>query len=127
MQTFSRVMTSALLIWGGYSLSAPGLGHAQNQSAHLIGPLNSRTVEKPTSNETYRETAADINSQMRQDQGTDSETEELDLQALPLIGDLVDENGNINLGGDLPIEVDFDSQTGAGTSLTIGREFILQQ
>ncbi|MEL6260053.1 MAG: hypothetical protein AAFS06_04585 [Cyanobacteria bacterium J06631_12] len=98
-----------------------GTSAAQASPAALIGELEARTVENPSQGIAFTQVESIINTRMTK--ALDQEDSVgWDLNDVPLIGGLLDDEGNIDFGRNFPLSVDFYDIEG-GMSFSLGREF----
>jgi len=84
-------------------------------------PLSARTIESPGVNVGLDQVSAALNLQIERDLQTDTETG-LKLNSLPIIGELVDEAGNLDMGIRLPFDMTIGDVMGE-TGLVFSADF----
>ncbi|MEN8446857.1 MAG: hypothetical protein ABG776_17820 [Cyanobacteria bacterium J06555_13] len=84
--------------------------------------MESRSIAEAGPVVNLDDTADNINSRTQEVQNAEPEPVGWDWRQLPLIGELIDEEGNFQMGGTVPVSVDFDDFEG-GTSIMVGEQF----
>lgn len=94
---------------------------AQTSPSALIGELEARTVENPSEGIVFTQVESQINNRTTKSLAQEDSIG-LNLEDVPLIGDLLDDEGNLDFGRNFPLSVDFYDIEG-GMSFSLGREF----
>ena len=122
---YSRFLFLAAIFACSMGTASAAIAQTSPSPADSIGPLDARTVERTDTGMSYEDAADSINRQVAQVQQAQSEPSGLDLRELPLIGELLDEDGNVGFVNDIPLSVDFNDMEG-GTSVVLEEQFTVE-
>ncbi|MFK8183928.1 MAG: hypothetical protein AB8B99_11185 [Phormidesmis sp.] len=116
----SASMLSLLSVFGlpmllGMATASP----AKASPSESIGPLEARSLGEIGHTVNLDEMADSLNSQPEE---AEPEPVGLDLRRLPIIGRMIDDEGNLQFGRRVPVSVDFDDIEG-GTSVMLEERF----
>lgn len=98
---------------------AEDTGLTQSTTDKLM-PLTARQMGLPSEPVGLEQVSDTFNAQMESDR--QDKAEGLQLDTLPIIGDLVDESGHLNMGVDLPFEMSISDVMGE-TGLVLSTDF----
>lgn len=84
-------------------------------------PLSTEQMSIPDSRIELAQVSDTLNARMRRDRTSES-AEGFRLDSLPIVGDLLDESGNLNMGINLPFDINIDSVMGE-TGLVFSTDF----
>lgn len=104
-----------------FVLLGASAAQAQSSPSALIGELEARTVENPSEGIVFTQVESQINNRTTKSLAQEDSVG-FDLEDVPLIGDLLDDEGNLDFGRNFPLSVDFYDIEG-GMSFSLGREF----
>ncbi|MEM9088835.1 MAG: hypothetical protein AAGC93_08840 [Cyanobacteria bacterium P01_F01_bin.53] len=118
---------SALFVAGSaFAQTAPAASPAHKQASHQTGddllPLDAASFEVESDAREMEDVSDRINTQFSDDQAMPDEPEGLNVKSLPIIGELVDEEGNFDWGVELPFSVDIGDVEGS-TGVVLSTDF----
>ncbi|MGB7085971.1 MAG: hypothetical protein WBD47_10485 [Phormidesmis sp.] len=102
-------------------VASPPADMPANQSTSALFPLESRTfeIEETVNFDTVSES---INNRTGRDSSAERKADELDMRSVPIIGELLDDEGNFDWGVDLPVSFNVGNVMGQ-TGLVLGADF----
>ena len=112
------------LFTAGTAIAQPPTQRHNRNSDHLF-PLETRSFVIESQALALDAVGDRINTQVSDERSAASETTGLDINELPIIGDLVDEDGNFDWGMDLPVSVEIGTVMGE-TGLVISTDLFEQ-
>lgn len=99
----------------------PAIALPNPDSASSLLPLEEGRPAHPEAVE-LSATEEHINADFSESQNPEANSNELDIDKVPIVGDLLDENGKFNWGMDMPVTFDFGSLVG-NPVLIVGTDF----
>lgn len=94
----------------------------EHRGEHMeLLPLSTEQMSIPDSRIELAQVSDTLNARMRRDRTSES-AEGFRLDSLPIVGDLLDESGNLNMGINLPFDINIDSVMGE-TGLVFSTDF----
>lgn len=100
-----------------------GAGHPEANAARTsdLLPLTARRIESPSESIALDQVSESLNVQIENSRDTDT-NQGFQLGSLPIIGDLLDEAGNLDMGIDLPFDMTIGDVMGE-TGLVFSTDF----
>ena len=114
-----RLCASALAALGLAVLAMPVQAQSTQTRQDLL-PLTSQTLSVPNQSAELAQISEMLNAQMVRDRQPDEN--HLQIDSLPIIGDLVDEAGNLDMGINLPFDMSISDVMGE-TGLVLRTDF----
>ena len=104
------------------AVSTPVISAPAQSATHELLPLTTRQLDIPGEPLGLEQVSKTVNAQIDSNRHSEQMAERLQLETLPLIGELLDESGNLDIGVDLPFDMSISNVMGE-TGLVLSTDF----